>query len=341
MEKVLNLCEKLRNNCSLSKEEYQFILEHTDESTREQVATMARDITVQKFGRNIYGRALIELTSFCRNDCYYCGLRRSNDKAERYRLTQEQVLDSAAAGYAQGYRTFVIQGGEDGYFTDQRLVPIVRHLRTQYPDVAITLSIGERSYESYAALKEAGANRYLLRQETITENHYNRLHPQELQLENRIRCLRDLKALGYQVGTGIMVGSPYQTNENIADDFVFFQEFRPHMIGIGPFLPHKDTPFHDREKGSLEKTLLILSLLRLMDESLLLPSTTALATLHPQGRELGILAGANVIMPNVSPSQVRKKYMLYDNKVSTGEGQLEKSLDAIGYKIVVARGDHF
>lgn len=341
MNKVLNLIEKLEKTLDLTAKEYTYILDNATDDDRQAIGDLARDITVKRFGKDIYGRALIELTSHCKNDCYYCGLRRSNERAERYRLTHEQVLDSAKAGYAQGYRTFVIQGGEDGYFTDDRLVPIVRDLRTQYPDCAITLSLGERPYASYKALKEAGANRYLLRQESITEAHYNQLHPQELRLENRVECLRNLKALGYQVGTGIMVGSPYQENHHIGADLAFIQEFRPHMVGIGPFLPHRDTPFGDCEKGSLEKTLLILSLLRLMSPDLLIPSTTALATLHPQGRELGILAGANVIMPNVSPSQVRKKYMLYDNKVSTGEGQLEKNLAEIDYSIAVHRGDHF
>ena len=283
---------------------------------------------------------MIELSSYCKNDCYYCGLRASNTEAKRYRLSKEDILESCAYGYNKGFRTFVLQGGEDPYFSDELLSNIIETIKNKYPECAITLSLGERSFQSYKELKRAGADRYLLRHETITPTHYTKLHPRQLSLDNRIECLHHLMELGFQVGTGIMVGSPFQTNDAIANDLVFIQKLRPHMIGIGPFLPHSSTPFRDKEKGSLSTTLLLISLCRLMDKTVLIPATTALCTLDTKGRELGILAGANVIMPNISPMSVRNKYMLYDNKVFTDEEKLEETLKAIGYSTSVARGDN-
>jgi len=291
-------------------------------------------------------RGLIEFTNYCKNDCLYCGLRAGNNKAERYRLSKQQILECCKAGHALGFRTFVLQGGEDPFFTDEILVEIVSEIREAYPDCAITLSLGERSYESYGRLRKAGADRYLMRHETANEEHYNTLHPENMLLANRKQCLFNLKELGYQVGCGFMVGSPNQTADHLVDDLCFIKELKPHMVGIGPFIPHSDTPFGGKQAGDLHLTLNLLAILRLMQPSLLLPATTALGTVDPNGRELGVLAGANVVMPNLSPVDVRKKYLLYDNKICTGDEAAEcvacmaRRILNTGYEIVVARGDY-
>ncbi len=298
-----------------------------------------------QFGDEIYLRGLVEFTNYCRNDCLYCGIRRSNQQVERYRLTTEQIMDCLEQGYSAGLRTLVLQGGEDAYFNDERMCALVSEIKSRHPDIAVTLSIGERSRESYRLLREAGADRYLLRHETASEWHYAKLHPSSQTLANRMECLKTLKELGYQVGCGMMVGSPFQTAECLAQDLAFIQEFRPQMVGIGPFIPHNATPFANERSGSVEQTLLMLSLVRLIHPKVLLPSTTALATLHPDGRCRGILAGANVVMPNLSPLNVRDNYTLYDNKANTGleavEGlaALERELATIGCRISKARGD--
>lgn len=337
---IEKLCDTLEAEHSLSQKDFLQLLAHTSPDEQKEIGERARQRTDESYGKVIFPRALIELTSYCKNDCYYCGLRRSNEKATRYRLSFDDVLASAKVGYLRGFRTFVLQGGEDLYFTDERLTAIVETLKTTYPDCAITLSMGERSEHSYQTLKKAGVDRYLLRQESIIPEHYGKIHPKTMSLDTRIACLHSLKKLGFQVGTGIMVGSPFQTLEHISHDLRFIAEFRPHMVGIGPFLPHKDTPFKEESKGNLELTLLVLSLLRLMDPNLLLPSTTALSTLHPEGRTRGILAGANVIMPNVSPEDVRKHYNLYDNKVAFGEEILDSTLVELGYSLASERGDN-
>ncbi len=309
------------------------------------LATHARAAREAVYGRSVYIRGLIEVGNICKNDCYYCGIRASNTACERYRLTHSDILEAAAEGYALGFRTFVLQGGEDAHFTDARLVPLIESLRSAYPDCAITLSLGERSRASYAALRAAGADRYLLRHETATKSHYERLHPPALSFDNRMRCLSDLRDLGYAVGVGFMVGSPYQTPADLARDLLFIQEFQPEMCGIGPFIPHKDTPFGGHPAGTVALTCTLLSVIRLLCPTVLLPATTALGTLAPDGRERGILAGANVVMPNLSPPSVRKKYMLYDNKVSDGAesaqcvDELRARMAAIGYDVVVDRGD--
>ena len=298
-----------------------------------------------QFGDEIYLRGLVEFTNYCRNDCLYCGIRRSNQQVKRYRLTTEQIMECLEQGYSAGLRTLVLQGGEDAYFNDERICAIVSKIKSRHPDIAVTLSIGERTRESYRLLREAGADRYLLRHETASEWHYAKLHPLSQTLANRLECLRTLKALGYQVGCGMMVGSPFQTAECLAQDLAFIQEFRPQMVGIGPFIPHKATPFANEKAGTVEQTLLMLSLVRLIHPKVLLPSTTALATLHPEGRRRGILAGANVVMPNLSPLSVRDNYTLYDNKANTGleavEGlaALERELATIGCRISKSRGD--
>ena len=290
-------------------------------------------------------RGLIEFTSFCKNNCFYCGLRRSNDRCERYRLTAEQILSCCEYGYPIGFRTFVLQGGEDGFYTNDMLCSIISEIKRRFPDCAVTLSVGERSYESYLALFNAGADRYLLRHETADSGHYSRLHPGKMSFANRMECLENLRKIGYQTGCGFMVGSPYQTVGNIADDLLFIRHFRPQMVGRGPFLPQSDTPFRDMPAGSAALTLRLLSIVRLMLPEVLLPATTALGTAARDGREQGIMAGANVVMPNLSPRDVRGKYLLYDNKLSTGceaaesVEALRKSIEDTGYSLTIARGD--
>ncbi len=346
MSQSYRLIDKLRDNRALSPEEYVRLITDTDPDSAEYLRQSADAVRRSVYGNAVYIRGLVEFTSYCKNDCLYCGIRRGNTAAERFRLTAEQILDCAAEGYGLGFRTIVLQGGEDPYFTDPRLVPIVRALRERFPDCAITLSVGERSRQSYKALFEAGANRFLLRHETATADHYARLHPASLTLGNRLRCLCDLKAIGYQVGCGFMVGSPWQTAAHIAEDLRFIGEFEPHMVGIGPFIPHKDTPFRDHAAGSVALTLRLLSIIRLILPKVLLPATTALGTLSPNGREQGIRAGANVIMPNLSPKDAREKYMLYNNKLSSGDeaaenlAHLKESMTQIGYEIVTSRGDY-
>lgn len=339
----MNLIETLRTTQNLTDAELKELLE-TDRYD-EELRIAADAVRRAHYGTDVYIRGLIEFTNYCKNDCFYCGIRRSNRCAERYRLTKEDVLECCKEGYALGFRTFVLQGGEDPYFTDERIRDIVSAIRKSYPDCAITLSIGEKSHESYKAYYEAGANRYLLRHETATAEHYSRLHPSELTFAKRRECLFDLKAIGFQVGAGFMVGSPWQTTEHLIADLRFLQELKPDMIGIGPFLSHKDTPFAEYPNGELKLVLRLLGILRLMHPKVLLPATTALGTMHPQGRELGLQTGANVVMPNLSPLSVRKKYMLYDNKISTGEEsaqsvrKLSEQVASAGYRVVTARGD--
>ncbi|QKO30577.1 [FeFe] hydrogenase H-cluster radical SAM maturase HydE [Caproicibacterium lactatifermentans] len=313
---------------------------------QEYARTLAQTLAVQKFGKQIFYRGIIEFTNICKNDCIYCGIRRSNTAVSRYRLTKEDILACCAAGYEYGYRTFVLQGGEDVYFNDDRMTDIVSSIHSAYPDCAITLSLGERSRESYQKLFDAGADRYLLRHETANKAHYGKLHPAQMSFDHRMQCLRELKEIGYQTGCGMMIGSPYQTAEDLAEDMAFLYDFQPEMVGMGPFIPHKDTPFRDYPAGRLDLCLFLLSLTRLTLPDVLLPATTALGTIHPQGRELGILSGANVIMPNLSPTSVRKQYMLYNNKICTDEGSgqcrfcLGRRFSSIGYQTVVSRGDY-
>lgn len=298
------------------------------------------------YDNEVYTRGLIEFTNFCKNDCLYCGIRRSNPYAERYRLTERQILECCSLGWELGYRTFVLQGGEDPYFTDERIERIVYSIRSTHPDCAVTLSIGERSRESYQRFYNAGAQRYLLRHETANDEHYHKLHPAAMSPENRKRCLWDLRDIGYQVGAGFMVGSPFQTPEYLADDLLFLQELQPHMVGIGPFIPQKDTPFGTFPSGTVEQTLLLLAMLRVLLPTALLPATTAVGTLDPLGREKALKAGANVVMPNLSPTDVRKKYLLYDNKICTGDEAAEcrfciqGRVERAGFRLTVSRGDH-
>lgn len=339
------LIDKLEREQMLAKEEFRLLIEGIGQDDREYLFEKARKQAVRYYGKKVFTRGLIEFTNYCRNDCYYCGIRKGNANAARYHLTKEDIMECCKLGYQLDFRTFVLQGGEDLSYSVLEMTDIISSIRAAYPDCAITLSIGERSCEDYLAFYQAGANRYLLRHETADEEHYRQLHPAELSLENRIGCLMDLKRIGYQVGTGIMVGSPGQTTECIVKDLFFMKELKPHMIGIGPFIPHKDTPFRDYKPGSAADTLVLLGILRLMFPYALIPATTALGTIDDRGREMGVLAGANVVMPNLSPLPVRKKYMLYDNKISTGDEAaecrdgLKKRMQAIGYQLSDDRGD--
>ncbi len=338
-----NLAEKLAENHDLNDEEMLSLLSTAEYDT--ELFERADGIRRKIYGGDVYIRGLIEFTNYCKNNCFYCGIRRDNKNAERYRLSREEILECCREGYALGFRTFVLQGGEDGFYTDEVMCKIVSDIRGKYPDCAITLSIGERSRDSYKALFEAGANRYLLRHETADESHYKKLHPESMSLLNRKKCLFNLKEIGYQVGSGFMVGSPYQTTENILSDLRFLQELKPDMIGIGPYITHTETPFKEFKSGSLELTLRLVAILRLFFPYALIPSTTALGTIHPNGREMGLKAGANVVMPNLSPVSVRKLYDLYENKICTGDeaaqcrGCLERRVESAGYRIVTDIGN--
>lgn len=343
--KNTELIKKLESEKNLTDSEFARVIGELTAEEREELFARARAVREREYGKAVYTRGLIEFTNYCRNDCYYCGIRKSNKKAERYRLTPEDILECAREGYRLGFRTFVLQGGEDIRFSKEDLAEIIASIKKEFPDCAITLSVGERSREEYECWYEAGADRYLLRHETADENLYKKLHPASMSLANRKRCLYDLREIGYQVGAGFMVGAPGQTVDNLVADLRFLQELKPHMIGIGPFLSHQDTPFADAENGSYETTLVLLGILRLMFPGVLLPATTALGTIMPDGREKGLLAGANVVMPNLSPVGVRKKYELYDNKICTGEesAQCKNCLgirvESVGYHLVTDRGD--
>lgn len=340
------IVEEYVNNPDFTKKEFvELLLCADDPETVKLLAGEAVRLRRKYYGDKVYTRGLIEFTNYCKNNCYYCGIRRGNLHASRYRLTKEEIMSCCENGYGLGFRTFVLQGGEDAWFTDDRMVDIIRSIRENYPDCAITLSIGEKSYESYQRFREAGADRYLLRHETADEEHYGKLHPKEMSLAHRKKCLYDLRSLGYQVGAGFMVGSPGQTVDCLAEDLVFLKELRPQMVGIGPFIPHHDTVFAKEEAGSVEMTLFLLSVIRILLPKVLLPATTALGTMDPRGREKGLAAGANVVMPNLSPVKNRKKYDLYDNKICTGEeaaecrGCLGRRVESVGYHLVNERGD--
>lgn len=344
MNETTNIADKLTEGSALSKEEFRLLIEnYRGGALYARLKAAANKKKEEIFGNTVYIRALVEVSSYCANDCYYCGLRRSNTLAERYRLTKDEIIESCRIGYEAGFLTFVLQGGEDAFLTDDFLVPLIKELKQKFPDCAVTLSLGERAKASYEKLKAAGADRYLLRHETANAEHYAKLHPRSQSLENRLRCLTDLREAGYQVGSGFMVGSPFQTPECLAEDMVFLQSFRPEMIGIGPFIPPKDTPFGKESAGSVELTLFMLCLLRLTLPKVLLPATTALGTLN--GREEGLMCGANVVMLNCSPKEVRKKYNIYDNKRITGEEAVEglkafrATLQKLGLTAPPQRGD--
>ena len=342
---MTDIVEKLYMTGDLSDNELKALIETDDEAAAKLLRERADEVRRKSYGKKVFLRGLIEVSSYCKNDCLYCGIRRSNKDADRYRLSREQIMSCAESGYELGFRTFVMQGGEDSAFTDDFMCGVISELREKYPDCAITLSLGERSFESYKSMKDAGADRYLLRHEAADGELYKKLHPAEMSLENRKNCLFQLRELGYQVGAGFMVGAPYQTTDSLIADLRFLQELKPQMIGIGPFVPHHCTPFADENGGTLGLTLRLLGILRLMFPKVLLPATTALGTIAPNGRELGLQTGCNVVMPNLSPVNVRKKYDLYDNKICTGEEAaecrmcLQRRIEAAGYEVAVERGD--
>ncbi|MDD7404130.1 MAG: [FeFe] hydrogenase H-cluster radical SAM maturase HydE [Butyribacter sp.] len=343
---VAELIETLQKNTVLTKDEYIALIENAQEADRNLLFEKARTVREQYYQKDVYIRGLIEFTNYCKNNCYYCGIRCQNHAVERYRLLPDEILACVEEGYELGFRTFVLQGGEDLQYSVKDIGRLICEIKKRHSDCAVTLSVGEREHNVYQYWFDCGADRYLLRHETATKEHYEKLHPDDLSFEHRINCLYDLKEIGYQVGAGFMVGSPYQTTEYLANDILFLKKLQPHMIGIGPFIPQKDSPFANMPGGTLEQTLLLLGILRLSFPKVLLPATTALGTIHPQGREQGILAGANVVMPNLSPVGVREKYQLYDNKICTGDESaqcrqcLENRMQSIGYHIVVSRGDY-
>ena len=340
---LIDILEKERH---LDKDGWVQLFDTFTDEDRAYAAQKAVKAATAQFGNNIFIRGIVEFSNICRNDCLYCGIRKSNTNCDRYRLTKEQILDCCDAGYEYGFRTFVLQSGEDAGYSTDALCDIISCIKKAHPDCAVTLSIGELSFDDYKRLYDAGADRYLLRHETANEEHYKKLHPSNMSWSNRMNCLRQLKEIGYQTGCGMMIGAPYQTSADLAEDMLFLESFKPEMIGMGPFLPHKDTPFKDEPAGSYELTLFLISLCRLMIPDCLIPATTALGTIRPDGREKGVLSGANVIMPNLSPIDVRKKYLLYDGKICTGDESaqcracLERRMESIGYKVVITRGDH-
>lgn len=339
------LIDKLRRERRLRHEEYVQLLEHADGPVRAYAARAARQVARARFGEGVFVRGLIEISSFCRNDCFYCGLRRGNTALARYRLDDDRIADACRAGRDAGFRTFVLQGGEDPALDDGRVERLVRRLRAEFPDCALTLSLGERGRAAYRRWREAGADRYLLRHEAADAACYARLHPADMPHRRRMECLDALRELGYQTGAGMMAGAPGQTLADLAADLCFLERFRPEMVGIGPYLPQRDTPLAGSPPGDAARTLMLLSIVRLMLPAALIPATTALATLLADGREQGILAGANVVMPNLTPPDVREGYAIYDGKLSSGPEaagevpELESRLREIGYRIDYARGD--
>ena len=343
--KVKEIIDKLYKENDASFEELLFILDNLNDDDKEYLTQKAHETRMKTYGDTVYMRGLIEFTNICKKNCVYCGIRRDNKNVERYRLSLEDILECAEIGDRLGYKTYVLQGGEDDYFTDERMIEIIKEIKKRFPNNAITLSLGERSYESYKKMYEAGADRYLLRHETATKELYESLHP-GASFEERRECLNNLREIGYQVGAGFMVGLPNQSNKDLVNDLRFVKEFEPHMCGIGPFIPHKDTSLRDEEAGTLEKTTTILALVRLLLPNVLLPATTALGSIDPLGREKGIKAGGNVVMPNLSPISVREKYSLYDGKICTGDEAaecrkcIEGRINKAGFKVEITRGDN-
>lgn len=345
MVNLKEFIDKLYKTNYLSREELLALLNNIDKDSRDYLMEKAHETRVRYYGTKVFMRGLVEFTNYCKNDCAYCGIRASNRNAERYRLTFEQIMETCKKGHELGYRTFVLQGGEDVFYTDEKIVEIVKEIKKRFPSCAVTLSIGEKSYESYKKYYDAGADRYLLRHETASKKLYESLHP-GMSFENRIQCLYDLKNIGYQVGAGFMVGLPNQTNEDYIEDLHFLKELQPHMVGIGPFIPHKDTPLAKETGGTVEMTITLLAVIRLLLPEVLLPATTALGTIDPLGREKGLKAGANVVMPNLSPLEVRKKYALYDGKICMGEEAAEcrqcidRRIVQAGFAVDMSRGDN-
>ncbi len=343
---MIDLIRKLFTDNSLSHEELVHLIDNRSEESAKLLFRYADEARRTYYGNSVFIRGLIEFTNYCKHDCYYCGIRRSNRNICRYRLTKEDILNCCKEGYDLGYRTFVLQGGEDPHYSASFISDIVYSIKSEHPDCAVTLSFGEHGHDVYLEWFKAGADRYLLRHETADKSHYSLLHPDKMTFDNRMRCLHSLKEIGYQTGCGFMVGSPFQTTQHIVKDLLFIKDFKPEMVGIGPFIPQKDTPFGNRTAGTAELTVYLIAIIRLLLPTALIPSTTALGSVQKNGRELGILAGANVCMPNLSPSHVRADYAIYDNKLSVG-GESAQNLKAlseqmknIGFETVIDRGDH-
>lgn len=342
---INEIIQKLYDENNASNEELLYLLNNIDDNSKDFLLKKSHETSLNMYGNKVYMRGLIEFTNYCVRNCKYCGIRKANNKAERYRLSKEEILACARQGDKLGYKTFVLQGGEDPFFTDEKLIEIIKEIKKEFPRNAITLSLGERSFESYKRLFDAGADRYLLRHETASKKLYESLHPGG-SLENRINCLYNLKKIGYQVGAGFMVEIPNQTNENLVEDLVFLKKLKPAMVGIGPFIPHKDTPLKDEKAGTLEKTIILLGIIRLLLPDVLLPATTALGTINKNGREMGLKAGANVVMPNLSPTSVREKYSLYNGKICTGDEAaecrkcIEGRINRAGFQVEINRGDN-
>lgn len=345
INRLKHLIDKLAVHHSLEKSEYKLLIANCSDELASYAASKSVKLRQSIYGTDVYIRGLIEISNICHNDCYYCGIRKSNSACSRYRLPHDTIIECCRRGYALGFRTFVLQGGEDSFFTADKVCSIIEHIKNLFPDCAVTLSLGEYSKTDYQSMYNAGADRYLLRHETADKSHYKRLHPASMSFENRMECLTNLKDIGFQTGCGFMAGSPYQSDDNLAQDLKFIETFSPQMCGIGPFIPHKDTPFGNFDAGNAQLTLYLLSLIRLIKPDILLPATTALSTIDDNGREKGILAGANVIMPNLSPVSERKKYMLYNNKICMDEESaeniesLKNKIASIGYRIVTDCGD--
>lgn len=339
------LLYKLYTENNLSEKELATLIENMDSESEKQLFEYSGMLKLKHYGKSVYMRGLIEFTNICRQDCLYCGIRRSNSKADRYRLSKKEILRCCEEGHMLGYRTFVLQGGEDSHYDDLKIIDLIKSIKSNFPDSAVTLSIGEKSFESYKSYYEAGVDRYLLRHETASKKLYEQLHP-GMSFENRVNCLKNLKSIGFQTGAGFMVGLPGQTDEDLAKDLVFLKELKPEMVGIGPYIPHPNTPIGENKGGSLEKTLVMLALVRLLLPDVLLPSTTALGTIDPLGREKALKAGANVVMPNLSPTSVRKKYELYADKICTGDEAahcrkcIEGRISRAGFEVDMSRGDH-
>ncbi|MDY4078081.1 MAG: [FeFe] hydrogenase H-cluster radical SAM maturase HydE [Clostridium sp.] len=339
------IIDKLYETNNATRDELEFLLENLNDDSKKYLIEKSNLTRMKVYGDKVYLRGLIEFTNYCVRDCMYCGIRASNKNAERYRLTIDEILECAELGDRLGYKTYVLQGGEDPYFTDDIMVEIISKIKKRFPENAITISLGERSYESYEKMFKAGADRYLIRHETATKELYEKLHP-KASFENRRRCLEDLKKIGYQIGSGFMIGLPGQKVSDLVNDLLYVKELNPHMVGIGPFISHKDTPLKDEKNGTLEDTITLIAILRLLLPKALIPATTSLGTINPLGRELGIKAGANVVMPNLSPTSVREKYSLYDGKICTGDEAaecrrcIEGRINRAGFKVEVSRGDN-
>lgn len=342
---IIKIIDKLYLTNNLKYEELVYILNNIGENEREYLVQKAHETRLKSYGNKVFFRGLIEFSNYCKKLCKYCGINGSNKDVDRYRLNLEDILLSCDKGYELGLRTFVLQSGEDDYFTDDMIIDLITKIKEKYPNVAITLSIGEKSYMSYEKYFNAGADRYLLRHETASKELFNKIH-KNTNFENRIECLWNLKKIGYQVGSGFMVGIPNQSKEDLAEDILFIKKLEPEMVGIGPFIPHKDTIYKYEVGGTLEDTITMIALTRLFLPNSLLPATTALGTINPLGREKGLKAGANVVMPNLSPTSVREKYALYDGKICTGEEAaecmscIEKRIVSSGFTIDLSRGDH-